>query len=334
MLVDLDELGHHPAFRRLSRVKLSEGAAAFVPCEIGGGEVLIREGESDRAMILVLDGEFSVHVGEDLLELTQLGRGSLIGEMTLFGTLDRRSATVVSMRDSRILLLDAEGLKFLRMKRSPLLYPLETHAMQGVSTRVRQTNRLIASVALGGPLPEFEKPSMFGRIFRRAPSPPRPDLLAVLTESMVFRGLPGRLLRWLSEQLEPQLVPAGTVVLREGDAPGDAWLVASGCVDVFHTTLRETHERLTRLRDGHLFGVCGLLDGRKRAATCIATEPSWLVRVPASLLPGLEEQDAVLLNGMRRALFNSVAISLRQANSHAEYLRGKLNGHAVDPRFM
>ncbi len=335
--MDAGELARLPLFRRVSRNRLAEAMAAFIPCEIGAGEVLMREGEADRAMVIVLEGDLSIHIGANRMELTRLGRGELAGDMALFGAIDRRSATVISCKKSRILLLDAQGLQFLKMKRNPVVRILEEAALHTVARRLRETNRLIASVALGGEVQvDPAGTGVFGRLarmLRRGPSGDPPDAFTVLSSAPAFRTQPVAQLQRLAEQVSLHGVSPGTPIIREGEVGDYAFVVASGLVDVYHSTLRDTQERIARLREGALFGAASLVDEKPRAATCIAAEDTWLLRLPGELMLHRDEADPAEAAVFRRSMFNALSDQLRMANSHVEYLQGRLNGHSLDPRF-
>ena len=126
---DPAEVHRLPLFRSVSKAKLMEALAAFMPSEVDPGQVLMVEGEADRSMVLVLDGELSVHIGRDNVEVARMGRGEVVGEMALFGVLDRRAATVRTLSPCRLLILDLSGLTFLRRKRSPVVTLLEEYAL-------------------------------------------------------------------------------------------------------------------------------------------------------------------------------------------------------------
>jgi len=329
--MDVTELTKLPLFRRVARNRLSEALAAFIPCTIDAGEILMREGEADRAMVIVLEGEVSVQVGGNHLELTRLGRGELVGDMTLFGVIDRRAATVVSCKPSRILLLDNQGLRFLKMKRNPVVRPLEEAALRAVARRLRGTNRLISSVATGtGEPPPGPGTGLFSRLAKLVPSPAskQPEALEVITGCPAFRNQPIEPLASLAEAAQLTRVRKGEVILREGDPGSHAYILASGIVEVYLRTQRDTQERIARLRDGALYGAASLVDDEPRTATCIAAEDSWLLRLPGELLMNVDAVEPTA-TVYRRSMYNALSDQLRMANSHLDLLQGR---RRPDPR--
>ncbi len=331
-MIQVHDLMGLPVFRRASRAQLDDALGAFIPCEIGPGEVLMREGEADRAMVILLHGEASVFIGETRIELTRVGPGEILGDMALFGSIGRRSATVITSKPCQILLLDAEGLKHLRRRRNPVVGELEHFALSTASRRLRETWRLISSVAVGEP----RLPGTDGllRFFRKRPEGRRPQPYQSLVQAEGLRDRASQTLDELAELVEPVMLRQGEILFREGDPPGSGYIVVSGGVDLYGTTLRETYERVMRLRQGQGLGMLSLVDGLPRLGTAVAHEPSWLLELPLHVFSDADGSDDSAMRSMLRiTAFSSLATGLRLANSHVEFLQGKLNGHALDPRF-
>ena len=71
---------------------------------LADGEVVIREGTSAEALVLLLDGEFVV-TAESHGEIARLGIGEIVGEMSLVDT-GPASATITARGESLALFLD------------------------------------------------------------------------------------------------------------------------------------------------------------------------------------------------------------------------------------
>lgn len=79
--------------------------------EIAGGETLISQGDAGDAMYLVISGRLRAYVANDAGEVRavrEMPRGEVIGEISLF-TGDRRTATVVAIRDSLLIRLQKDA---------------------------------------------------------------------------------------------------------------------------------------------------------------------------------------------------------------------------------
>src|SRR5690242_5373752 len=70
--------------------------------DVQRGEILIRQGEPSDALYFVLSGRFIVRVEGLLDPIAEIGQGQPIGEVGFFAGLPR-TATVIALRDSRIL---------------------------------------------------------------------------------------------------------------------------------------------------------------------------------------------------------------------------------------
>jgi NTE family protein len=83
--------------------------------ELNAGEVLMTQGTPGDSAYLSLSGRLRVYIAEDdgaPRMVRELGRGEVIGEMSLY-TGEPRSATVVAIRDSVLVRLDRAGFEAL-----------------------------------------------------------------------------------------------------------------------------------------------------------------------------------------------------------------------------
>lgn len=322
-MIDAAEVHRLPIFRPLSRVRLDEALGVLMPCEVEAGQTLIVEGEADRSMFIVVEGELSVYVGGGHTEIARASKGELVGEMALFGVLDRRSATVRSRTNCRILVLDEAGLQFLRRKRSAVADLLEEAALLALANRLRKTNDYIGGLAQGEQLPADSASGLLGG-FRgrsaRRKAGPSPDPVAAMRDAPSFRDQEARIVEELAGRLESVFAAQGTRITREGQSDGPAYLLMSGRIDVFRATTEALSERVARIREGGLCGVVSMVDGGPRSATCVASQPSWLLVMPNELLFGGEQVLPRETMVFRRALLEALSRQLRLANAHLEFL--------------
>jgi CRP-like cAMP-binding protein len=88
-----DELGRIPLFQHLSAKQLAAVDGLVTTIDVAAGRVLIRQGESGREFLVVVDGEAEVRRDGDVIAVR--GPGTFFGEMALL--LDRpRNASVVA----------------------------------------------------------------------------------------------------------------------------------------------------------------------------------------------------------------------------------------------
>jgi hypothetical protein len=100
--------------------------------------------------------------------------------------------------------------------------------------------------------------------------------VALLERLDIFAGASRATLEAIAEELTPEHVAAGRVVIHEGDEPDDLFIVARGRLIV--TT--SAHGRVGELKDGDYFGEIGLLQHVPRTATVTAAADCELSRMP------------------------------------------------------
>ncbi len=99
-------------FCQLNKAALNDLVASMVLVSIGGGEVLIRQGDLDTTSYILLQGRLRVYVeknqAEDLkmaIPVAEISIGEIVGEIALL-TNQPRTGTVRAIRDSLLLKLD------------------------------------------------------------------------------------------------------------------------------------------------------------------------------------------------------------------------------------
>lgn len=108
----------------------------------------------------------------------------------------------------------------------------------------------------------------------------------------------------------PIRVPAGEVVVRQGDEGQHLYLVDQGALDVVVTTEGGVRLPVARLGSGSHFGEMSLMTGAPVSADVIASEPSLLYAVPTDEFHRLVHERPELL----RYLAGELAGRLRTAN--------------------
>jgi MFS family permease len=98
----------------------------------------------------------------------------------------------------------------------------------------------------------------------------------VLERAGIFAAAPRPVLERLAAASAEEPVPAGTMVVREGDPADALYVLRDGAVEV---TAEAPGRVLATIGPGGWFGELGLLEGVPRTATVTTREPSVLVRI-------------------------------------------------------
>jgi CRP/FNR family cyclic AMP-dependent transcriptional regulator len=97
----------------------------------------------------------------------------------------------------------------------------------------------------------------------------RDEKLDLLYRIPLFANLDKHKIERVGELTEEVDVPAGKVLIRQGDAGGDLMVLVSGQV-----AIERDGTRVTTLGPGDFFGEISLIDGRPRTATVTTETPS------------------------------------------------------------
>ena len=165
--------------------------------EVGAGEVVMEQGEQGDSAYLTVSGRFRVYMTDadgTRRIVRELGRGEVIGEMSLY-TGEPRSATVVAIRDSVLARLDKPRFEAL-LARSPQVSMAFTRRIIGrlQTQHLQQPTAAPVTVAL---LPVSDGVSLHSFAAGLAPQLERFGRVRVIDAAAIERGLnePGLALR-------------------------------------------------------------------------------------------------------------------------------------------
>ena len=120
-----------------------------------------------------------------------------------------------------------------------------------------------------------------------------------------FARCPDRELRVLAASADETDLPAGHVLMWEGDPGAEAFLVLEGRAEV-----AVAGEVIATVGPGQTVGEMALIDSRPRTATVVATTPLRVLVVGRRHLSALLDQP-----GVARGLLQILSARLRQADS-------------------
>lgn len=298
-------------FDGLTAEERSVANAGLKPYVIGAGEELLREGEADRSLLIVVDGELMISLGD--VELARVGVGDMVGEMALFGTFDRRSATVTTtVGPTHLLILDEDALRFLRVQSNPMVRNLEAFALRALFRRIRDMEGRIAGLLEYEPVPSQSLLGRLGSVF----GPPAPDARDVLGAVPGFANRDPQALTQLAAQLQLVSVPKGRAITTRGEDVADAYMVAIGSVGVWHPGENDYPTRSAVLEPGHMFGRVGSTLDPVSLSTTYALEPTWLLRFPSQVTDELELGSTPEAVTYRRGMIDVLSTQLRVVNEN------------------
>ena len=127
--------------------ELKRLARFTVAIRLGKGALLFQEADRQAFMCLVLEGRLTIRkggTGESATEIAELGPGESIGEMSLFEQ-QPRSASVVALTDSRLLLLSRKHLLEMKNLEPELAVTLIWQLARLLSQRLRRTSGLLVA---------------------------------------------------------------------------------------------------------------------------------------------------------------------------------------------
>jgi voltage-gated potassium channel len=113
-IVTWGQVARIPLFSELSAVQIADVMKILRAQKVDQGTVIARRGEAAHSMYLIVDGEVEIKLRH---KHVHLGTGDFFGEVAALRR-SRRSATVVALRPTRLLALDAADLHSL-MDREP-----------------------------------------------------------------------------------------------------------------------------------------------------------------------------------------------------------------------
>jgi CRP-like cAMP-binding protein len=132
------------ALAELSDDQLARFACFMEPQSVRQWSLIVKQGDPDDGMYLVLDGELRVRlmIGGKETILATLGPGDCFGEIALFDQ-GPRSADVIANKDSILLKITTEAFDKLRREAPELSAPILFSISKTLAARIRADNKRI-----------------------------------------------------------------------------------------------------------------------------------------------------------------------------------------------
>jgi CRP/FNR family transcriptional regulator, cyclic AMP receptor protein len=253
------ELRRFRSFRHFSDAQLVQLAQVGRREAFRHAQVLAREGQDDRDVLVILDGRLQScrrsAIGSQVL--ATLGVGEIVGEIAF---IDRqpRSSTVIGVEAGTVLRLPASELERLATGSDELGVGLLWCFWHALAAKVRSANAAMVEVVTPG-----------ATVHRGATGQPGERVhlgedakLDLLRE----QGLSAGELRLLATYSEEERFAAETLIFAEGEQGDRLYIVVDGQVRISRRFVGLGEEALTILGRGEVFGEMALIDDQPRSA--------------------------------------------------------------------
>ena len=282
------------------------------------GAFLVREGDEDPSMLLILSGTAEVHSGGTLLGTA--GPGDLVGEMALFagGT---RSASVTATSRCEIGVLNWNGYDALRRREHPVASVIEQRGLRTLADRLAAIRLQIAAMVVEPePRLPFYQAGFGAWVVATAarwglgPAAAR-DPRAQLASSALFAGIPKAVIAELASRMRAGVWSRGHVWFRQGDPSAEVGFLGSGRVELFRTTPAGGWWRMGSVFAGQAVGAGALAaGGGARALTAVVRRRVVGWTLDQAAWAELEARKDAVGSGLRVVMIRALAEQLAVAN--------------------
>ena len=138
--------------------------------------------------------------------------------------------------------------------------------------------------------------------------------MPLLAGSAIFEHLDAASRAFVGEHLEAQTVPAGTVLMRQGEPADSLYLVALGRLRVVVTHDDGTAQVVAELGRGDVVGEMALVADEPRSATVTALRDSSVLRLSREVFAELVERDPAVLRLVTTEAVRRLVHTLREGN--------------------
>jgi CRP-like cAMP-binding protein len=149
-----------PIFGGLTVAEAAEFFEVALETSIAKGATLFREGDDGDVLLVILEGE--VQVTRKGVELARLGKHNVLGEMSLMGEGEVRSATATALTDVKALTVPSKRVQKMLKADHVAALKVVSNLAQVMSKRLAAINERLVAISGGGK--KKEELADFGRI--------------------------------------------------------------------------------------------------------------------------------------------------------------------------
>jgi CRP/FNR family transcriptional regulator, cyclic AMP receptor protein len=302
-----------PLLEGMSEMEIAELAQIMRRQELPVGEVLWRDGDEVKGMLLIVDGRVSVSVplpGDRVVEVTSLGAGEVLGEVPLIDG-GQHSATAAVAEPATLLSLSRADFAALVSRRHPTAFALKRRIARVACARLRGQLAALAT-SLGGDAPPEPPADEIAEFEFRGP----PDSKYV-RRLAAFHDFDSLALWGFLTAGRYALCPPGRTLITEGTPSTACFVMINGAVE--KVIIRgDRRIRVSLVGPGHAFGYETLIDGGPSSVTATTRERTLLLVLP-------QEPFERMFNGEDNASHAFLDVILRDLMAN---LRQVLRPHA------
>lgn len=136
----------------------------------------------------------------------------------------------------------------------------------------------------------------------------------ILREQILFENLSEEELQKIKGLLKKVMFKKGDSIFAEGEETRGIFLIQSGKIEIFKSTVDGWKQTLSVLGPGSFFGELSIIENRRHEANAVAIEDSELFLITKEDFRGIEGEDLELAVKILKKLVAVLSKNLRQMN--------------------
>ena len=308
-------------FHGVSPKQLHEAMDYFDVFDVHAGGTLIKQGEKEPALVMVLRGQVEVSRYD---KLRRAQSGSVLGLTTLFGD-GRWPVGLKTLTDCRVMILDFDRYRALRGAGSVVSEALEEYALEQMLQQLARTAKEVANYNQTKTMADLvPKKSFFSRLAAAVGgggiSVVGVDVVASLKASPLFRNAEDHHLNAIASRMEGIKVQTGEFLFTEGEPSTHLYVIVSGSVGVIAAAGKSAAIKHQTLKAGDAFGAWSMLRTTGNWASYVVMEKTILLEMDklgwTEITTIGDETSSVLRLALTRSLASRVSNSVAQLAAH------------------